>query len=120
MDEFIHQVKDLLDNPDLSYSDGYLKKVASTVTHLHDPSSKLMKNDSELLKEVGEIVQDILNQPLSNHKKEGVTMLEAAQKYTHQKDSELAFVMHAYVKYQEATKLLIGELELLIEDLKAA
>jgi hypothetical protein len=73
------------------------------------------------LKDAGLILNNILNQPLEIEQgQKEITLLQAAQEYKHQEahHSDLAKIIHNFAKYPESTKILIQELELLVEDIR--
>jgi hypothetical protein len=77
----------------------------------------------ENLKDSGEIIENILTQPLSvpGAAKE-VSLLEAAQNYDPQSPltSDLHKIMLSFLQFPEPTEMMIRELELLQEDLKTS
>lgn len=76
----------------------------------------------ENLKDAGEIIQNILTQPLAVSDDEMISLLNAAQNYT-QKDartSELRQLILNFLQFKEPTDMLLRELELILEDIKQA
>ena len=74
----------------------------------------------ENLKDAGQILQNILTQPLQvKDLPDEMTLLSAAQNYQlNQGDnSELSKVMFSFLQYPEPTQILIRELELLYNDI---
>lgn len=75
----------------------------------------------ENLKDSGEIIQNILHQPLSiPGAKENITLLEAARTFdsNHYMDADLRKILFTLIQYPEHTEIMIRELELILEDLK--
>ena len=76
----------------------------------------------ENLKDAGQIVQNILTQPLSipGASKETVSLLDAAKNYN-DKDpstSDLKKIVEMLAQYPEPTKIMLQELEILSNELK--
>ena len=77
----------------------------------------------ENLKDAGQIIQNILSQPLSiPGTLRGVSMLTAAKRFNPNdpSTSDLRKIVEALRLYSSATDALLKELELLCEDLKDA
>ncbi len=74
----------------------------------------------ENLKDAGEIIQNILSQPLSiPGLPENITLLSAAQNYRYVDgaSSDLSKVLQTFLDYPEPTQVLIRELELIYQDI---
>ena len=74
----------------------------------------------ENLKDSAEILYNILNQPLEIHGIEGnISLQQAVLNYAGQQpeQSDLSKVLRAFAENPEPTKILIQELELLLQDL---
>ena len=103
------------DRKDLLKGD-FLKGMAEEVDVLYLSSVQVLKCEDTAVKAVGSIVQEILDQPLSENR---VTILKAAREFPLQEDSAstLSYIIGEYIKYPETTKSFIRELELLSEDM---
>lgn len=74
----------------------------------------------ENLKDAGEIIQNILTQPLSiPGLADNITLLSAAQNFRtiDGANSELSKVLQTFLDYPEPTQVLIRELELIYQDI---
>ena len=75
----------------------------------------------ENLKDSGEIIQNILNQPLSiPGAKENITLLEAAANFNSNNplNADLRKILLTLIQYPEHTEIMLRELELILEDIK--
>ncbi len=75
----------------------------------------------ENLQDAGQIIQNILTQPLSIlGAKENISLIEAAS-YFHEEDamtSDLRKIVLSFLQFPEPTEIMIRELQWLEEDLK--
>jgi hypothetical protein len=73
----------------------------------------------ENLRDAGEIIENILSQPLSiNGLEKNISLLEAAQIYLDNPSSpELKKVAETFLQYPDAFQLMLQELKLLSKDL---
>lgn len=75
----------------------------------------------ENVQDAGEIIQNILTQPLSiPGEKRDYSLLEAAQNYTTKSalTSHLRKIMISFMQFPEPTEILLRELELLKDELE--
>lgn len=73
----------------------------------------------ENLRDAGEIVENILTQPLSiSGLQKNISLLEASKIYLENPSSpELKKVVETFLQYPDAFKLMVQELKLLAQDL---
>lgn len=115
LDDFIESVNATLKDHALTQKREHLEKIAKGVTRLNDRSLEVLKSHDKDVEDVGAIIQDILNQPITNGSPKQTTSMLKSSKHP---ESDLAHVMANYIKYSHATLRLIQELELLSEELK--
>ncbi len=75
----------------------------------------------ENLKDAGEIIQNILNQPLAiSGAKDNLSLVSAAKSFDadHVANSDLRKILRTFLQYPEHTEILIRELELILQDIK--
>ena len=74
----------------------------------------------ENVKDAGEIIQNILNQPLSiAGARTDISLLEAANLFSreHAGDSDLKKILLSFLQFPEPTETMLRELEILQEEL---
>ncbi|HSX03323.1 MAG TPA: hypothetical protein VLG76_01195 [Rhabdochlamydiaceae bacterium] len=74
----------------------------------------------ENLKDAGEIIQNILNQPLSiTGAKDGISLYKAAKNFDSNEaaNSDLRKILLTFLQYPEHTQILFQELELILKDI---
>ncbi len=120
--EKLEQFRSLLPpSPDqlTTFAETTLSLDALTKTALpavQNPTTRLMEDVQDAVT----TTQVILNQPLDIGVEKGVSLVDAAREYTHQKDptsSDLARISQTFSNYVEQTHTLKVELQLTIEDL---
>jgi hypothetical protein len=75
----------------------------------------------ENLKDAGEILQNILTQPLAiSDAPSDITLLKAAKDYHpgHGASSDLSKILRTFLEYPAPTERLITELEIILKDLE--
>jgi len=118
---------DLVKKPHITDQTDSLEVMAKNLVELDESSQKtLFQNDEssslkEALKDAGEIVQNILIQPLSiPGAKKDISFLEAAKAFETKNalTSDLRKILLSFLQFPEPTQRMIEELELLQDDLR--
>jgi hypothetical protein len=94
-----------------------IENISVHMLALDSLSKEAERANYPILHDTGQIVQNIISQPLSIPElTKNISLLKAAEIY--QKDpASLQHVLETFQQYSEATKILVQELELLARDL---
>lgn len=125
--EFIDDVRKVVSNPGLLDHPEFLEHLAQQIQNLSTPAREAahlhgeMRMLEENVQDAGDIIQNILTQPLIiPGEKKDYSLLEAAQTYTTKSalTSHLRKILISFVQFPEPTEILLRELELLKDGLE--